>query len=920
MTFILPNTFIPNTLIDANAVDANFNYIIAGMNTLGPGTSGTVTSIVTSTGLTGGPITSAGTIALANIASGTLLANAQSPAAPPLPVTLSAFIDFTLGNTQGAVLTRQSGLWTALAPGAINFVLTSQGPGANLTWAPQTGSGGGGGVSEINSGTGLTGGPITSIGTLSLAPIAPNSILGTLATSGTPAPVTLTSLIDSSIGNAQGDIMFRGPSSWLALAPGTPGFALTTQGAGINPTWSPVGSGGGGTGTVTDIATTGGITGGPITSSGTLSLASIATNTFLSNISASTTTPIANTISAFLDHALGSGVGELLTRQSVGWVALAAGTSGQVLTSNGPGVALSYSPGPTAGTANSIASSADFSPINVYQTQHYGILTGSSSALNTTNFQTIATAITGKALGGEIWLPAGVYNINTTSAGTGPGFYIPDGTIIRGLGNGGGTGGVTNIASGFNVTSAGTLFQCGGQHTGGGRVFENIGIQFQDQTITNVAIDCSSNGTGANTANVIARHCAFLDCPMVFQALNGDLGAGLEQCYINFNNNTFVPAGATVGQYPQILFGGPQQFSRGGIYANTPISIGTSGGTTSNGATGLTCINVVGPAEHAVISDHHISDWQWGIAISSTKGAARYTQMNCLEVETYSTCLTIGPTGTSANTSWAWGVKAQQCHFQKGNGNADGTPVMLITTGPTGTTTSASNQYVNDIEMNNCTFQGSSAPSVTGASNPATSGNVVEIRGGQQIRIIGGQISNGGPNGGAGILFSGPAADCQIIGVSLAPSYVNTNNPGAPQSQQYAINVSTTAQPLVGPVIVESCNMQGYGTPVNVVAGSLNAPSSLQIVNCPGYNDLNTVVTSALPSGGSGTFDSGFLHGYYGPTTLCIAGTGVTGLSVGSSIAAKALPASTVYFVTLRPGQGYTPTYTGTPTILLLGQ
>jgi hypothetical protein len=49
------------------------------------------------------------------------------------------------------------------------------------------------------------------------------------------------------IGNARGDILFRGASGWQVLAPGTSGNVLQTNGAGADPTWvTPSGGGGGG--------------------------------------------------------------------------------------------------------------------------------------------------------------------------------------------------------------------------------------------------------------------------------------------------------------------------------------------------------------------------------------------------------------------------------------------------------------------------------------------------------------------------------------------------------------------------------------------------------------------------------------------------------------------------------------------------
>lgn len=60
-----------------------------------------------------------------------------------------------------------------------------------------------------------------------------------LASNGTTvAYETLTSLIDSAFGSAQGSVLYRGAGSWAALGPGTSGQVLTSQGAGADPVWS----------------------------------------------------------------------------------------------------------------------------------------------------------------------------------------------------------------------------------------------------------------------------------------------------------------------------------------------------------------------------------------------------------------------------------------------------------------------------------------------------------------------------------------------------------------------------------------------------------------------------------------------------------------------------------------------------------
>jgi hypothetical protein len=56
----------------------------------------------------------------------------------------------------------------------------------------------------------------------------------------------LSAAVDSAFGSTQGSILYRGASGWVALAPGTAGQVLSTNGAGANPSWVPQSGGGGG--------------------------------------------------------------------------------------------------------------------------------------------------------------------------------------------------------------------------------------------------------------------------------------------------------------------------------------------------------------------------------------------------------------------------------------------------------------------------------------------------------------------------------------------------------------------------------------------------------------------------------------------------------------------------------------------------
>lgn len=48
----------------------------------------------------------------------------------------------------------------------------------------------------------------------------------------------LTSVLDM-VSSTRGAVLFRGLNGWEALAPGTAGWRLTTNGVGADPTWAP---------------------------------------------------------------------------------------------------------------------------------------------------------------------------------------------------------------------------------------------------------------------------------------------------------------------------------------------------------------------------------------------------------------------------------------------------------------------------------------------------------------------------------------------------------------------------------------------------------------------------------------------------------------------------------------------------------
>jgi len=179
-----------------------------GILTFAPGqtfpVAGTVTSISTGAGLTGGPITKAGTISI-----------------PAAGVTNSMLADSSIKVVAGSGL---SGGGTVALGGTVT--LTNASPSS------------GGTVTSISTGAGLTGGPISKTGTISIP----------------AAGVTNSMLADSSITVKAGS--------------GLSGGGAVALGGTVTLTNASPSSGG----TVTSIATGAGLTGGPISKTGTISI------------------------------------------------------------------------------------------------------------------------------------------------------------------------------------------------------------------------------------------------------------------------------------------------------------------------------------------------------------------------------------------------------------------------------------------------------------------------------------------------------------------------------------------------------------------------------------------------------------------------------------------------------------------------
>lgn len=195
------------------------------------------------------------------IANGHVIGNASGSAIAATDYSLTSILDTLATPAQGDILYRNGSVWTYLHAGTSGQFLQTLGASANPAWATPTPTAYSGSASILLTGTTFS---------ISAPVTVPNGGTGLTAgtSGGIPAYTNATTLASSGLLTAHGVMLGGGagavPSALSSL--GTSGQVLTSNGAAANPSWSAAASG-----TVTQINAGSCLSGGPITSTGTIS-------------------------------------------------------------------------------------------------------------------------------------------------------------------------------------------------------------------------------------------------------------------------------------------------------------------------------------------------------------------------------------------------------------------------------------------------------------------------------------------------------------------------------------------------------------------------------------------------------------------------------------------------------------------------
>jgi len=622
--------------------------------------TGTVTSVTAGSGLSGGTITTTGTISLptTGVTAGTYGSTSSAPT-----ITVDSYGRITAASS------------STITPATIGAAASS------IT---------------ITAGSGLSGGgDLTANRTIAFASQAAFTILSNNSSaSAVPTAVSLSAILDSNIGSTQGEMLFRGSGGWVGLSPGTSGQLLQTKGAGADPAWTTIS----GVGTVTSVNGSGGttgltLTGGPITSSGTLTLGGTLAiaNGGTGQTTASAAFNALSPITSTGDLIIGNGTNSA-TR-------LAIGTSGYVLTSNGTTASWAASSG---GVSSFSAGTTGFTPNTA--------TTGAITLSGTLNIANGGTGITSFGTGVQTALGQNVTGSGSIVLATSPTLVTPalgtpsSATLTNATGlplSTGVTGTLPIANGGTGQTTASTAFNALSPITSTGDLIIGNGTN----SATRLAIGSNgyvltSNGTTASWATLPTNVSSFSAGTTGFTPNTATTGAVTLSGTLNIaNGGTGI---TSFGTGVQTALGQNVTGSGGIVLATSPTLVTPTLGVAS--ATSINKVTITTPATGSTLT---LADG----STLATLGAFSLTLTT-----TAATNVTLPTSGTLVNTAvTTLSSLVSIGTITSGTWNAS---VIGVAYGGTG----ASSLTANNVLLGN----GTSALQVVA---PGTSGNVLTSNG-----------------------------------------------------------------------------------------------------------------------------------------------------------------------------------------------
>lgn len=491
-------------------------------------------------------------------------------------------------------------------------------------------------------------------------------------------------------------------------------------------------------------------------------------------------------------------------------------------------------------------------PVSYYAVNYGMTSTDSTGDVNTPALKAaIAAAIADPGnTAATVHLPAGSYNLNDTIKIMN---QSGKGLVVKGA-----SGGTTLVQTASTPVD---MFEVNSWTGGPGVRFEDLYLSYPT-TITSLsspvyAVNLNTSGT-ARAENVTCERVYFDSCPGAFRTGPNALQCGLLNCTVDYENTNLANQVA-------VTLGGSQDFVRGCVIRQ-PID------NSPSGCTGI-LINAV---MTCFITDTHVSDFQTGIQISDNAETVFFSNVR---VEAWNTALAIAP---SSSQSTIYDVHFSNCTLALESGSTARTSGITIGTG------GGANSNVSSIFFDSC--------DVFGFANAG-----LEIDGGQDIVVTGGQYSSNGQNAtaspyiGAGIAITGgnaitiSGADCSGIsnywlklnGTGSAQPYgitineLSSNNPtsdvtiiGCNVNGNATNGIVVANQPNLFPsnIYIRACDASGYSS-YSAAIDVLSGESLVQATDCPGYNDRNQPLNGgAAPT--SGTSASTCSTPYFGPSTV----------------------------------------------------